>query len=150
MKKRGVSPVVATALLIGLTVVLATVIFFYSRQFFAEAIEKDSREISLLCEEVSFIAEVISGKIYIENTGSVPLYGVEIREKGLFDTISAAEKFSDPSVGPGETSNIIIPESINSDSTLVIAPMLLGKIRGESQKKAFICDDSYSKEVVIN
>ncbi|MBS3099459.1 type IV pilin N-terminal domain-containing protein [Candidatus Pacearchaeota archaeon] len=148
-KKRGLSPVIASVLLVGITIILAAIVFFYSRQFIGEVIEKDDRNIELLCEDVSFISESYGGKIYIENKGSVPLYGIEVRKKGVFDIVTAAQEFEDPSVGPGETADIDLPVEIETNQEIIIVPMLLGEVKGRGTKLAYACDEDYGQEILV-
>ena len=76
--KKGLSPVIATVLLVSIALVLAVIIFLWARSFVAEQIEKGGRVVEMACEDVKFLAEAYSGQLMIENVGSVPLFGVEI------------------------------------------------------------------------
>src|SRR3989344_4874243 len=84
-KKRGLSPIIATMILISLALVLAVIIFFWARSFIGESVEKQGQKIDLLCNEVSFRAEAYGSPIilYVENLGNVPLNGVEVKKKSL-------------------------------------------------------------------
>jgi len=153
-KKRGLSPVMATVLLVGMAVVLDVIIFFWARFFVGEAITKDGQAIELLCDQVDFKADAYGTPLtlYVENTGSVPLYGVEIREIGLFGDIIGVEAFQGSQVLAGETESVGIPSEaeVEDGDVLLVVPLLLGEVQDEpSRKKAHVCDVDYSKEIVV-
>ena len=55
MNKKGVSPVIATVLLIGIVIALGLVVFFWFRSFTQEAVTKFGGEnIQLVCNNVQF------------------------------------------------------------------------------------------------
>ena len=83
MNRKALSPVIATILLVSIALVLALIIFLWAKSFVGDAIEKDGQAVELVCEDVNFKAEAYGTKLYIENIGNVPLYGVEIRKKEL-------------------------------------------------------------------
>ena len=56
--KKGVSPVVATTLLIAIVIILAVIIFLWARGFLSERVQKFDRAIDLACEDVNFEAAV--------------------------------------------------------------------------------------------
>ena len=91
--KRALSPVIATLLLVSITLVLAAVVFFWARHFIGEAITKEGEKIELLCDDVRFVAEAYGGKLQLQNTGTVPIYAVEIRKKALFGDVSTVGEF---------------------------------------------------------
>jgi len=149
-KKRGLSPVMATVLLVGMTVVLATIIFLWATFFIGEAIAKEGQAIELLCDQIKFKADAYGGKLYVENTGSVPLYGMEIREKGFFGDIVGVPNFRGSQVLAGETVNVDLPGEVEDRDTIIVIPLLLGEVEDEpSRKKAHVCDVDYGKEIVV-
>src|SRR3989338_7201088 len=81
--KKGLSPVIATILLVAIVVVLALLIFLWLRNFVPEIVEKNGEDISIVCERVQFtpVAEKISGKIDIEisNDGNIPIQNMKIK-----------------------------------------------------------------------
>ena len=150
-EKRGVSPVIATVLLVVIALILAIIIFFWARSFVAEKIEKDGRDIDQSCAEVSFRAEVVlsEGNLAIENTGSVPLYGAEIRKKQFIGEIKKVATF-DSTVRAGETGYIELDdiiEELEVGNELIVVPVLLGET--EQYKKAHVCDKEYGVETIV-
>ena len=47
IEKRGLSPVIATVLLVGIALVLASIVFLWAKNFIGEAVTKEGREITL-------------------------------------------------------------------------------------------------------
>ena len=147
--KKGVSPVIATVLLVAIGLVLAIIIFLWARSFIGEKVQKNDRAVESSCEEASFIAEAVysTRKINIENTGNIPLYGVEVRKKtiGGWDTINAADLTN--TISNGETDSVDLPLGISSGETILVVPVLLGET--STNIKAHVCDKDYGKEVVV-
>jgi flagellin-like protein len=97
MNKRGVSPIVATVILIVIVVVLAAIIFVWAKGFLTESATKSGRVVESSCEDVDFEVEVVqnavecSGKsaIDINNIGNIPIYGVKVLQ--VDDTLGSIE-----------------------------------------------------------
>lgn len=157
LKKRGLSPVIATMLLVALALILAVIVFLWARSFVGESIQKQGREIEQSCEEVSFRAEafasgVDSGKLSVVNIATVPLYGVEIRKKQVLGEITQVETFQNSMVLSGETGEISIAQLVNDGEIvacdeLIVVPVLLGET--EQYKKAHVCDKDYGVEIIV-
>ncbi len=77
--KRGVSPVVASALLLMLTVVLAVIIFLWARGWMTEQIQKFGRNIEEVCSEVDFDANLFDSTLEIVNRGNFNINKFEIK-----------------------------------------------------------------------
>jgi len=147
-KRKGVSPVVATVLLVVLALILAVIIFFWARSFIGEKIEKQGRAVELSCDEVKFKAEAISDTLYIENIGNIPLNGVEIRKKSILGKIVQVETFSKKTITAGETDEVDLdPASIGVGDDIIVVPVLLGE--SKTQKKSYVCDKDYGVEVRV-
>src|SRR3989344_9371783 len=78
---KGMSPVVATILLIVLVVILAAIIFLWLRRAFVpEIIEKDGKDIAtIVCSEVEFRAVYNNPYLEISNDGNVPIQNMKIK-----------------------------------------------------------------------
>ena len=150
-EKRGLSPVIATVLLIGIALVLATIVFIWARHFVGEAITKEGEAIELVCDDVSFEAEAFGseGKLYLENKGSVPIHRVEIRELGLFGEVSVSESFSGVQVSAGETKSVDLPTDIESGDEIIVVPILVGEVEGVVEKKSHVCDGNYGQRINV-
>ena len=148
MNRKALSPVIATILLVSIALVLALIIFLWAKSFVGDAIEKDGQAVELVCEDVNFKAEAYGTKLYIENIGNVPLYGVEIRKKELIGEVKNVETFTE-SVAAGETSEGIqlSIEDIDAGDTIIVVPILLGETN--EYKKAHVCEKDFGEEIIV-
>jgi flagellin-like protein len=146
-KKRGLSPVMATILLIAIAVVLAVIIFLWARNFLEESITKNDRKVEQSCEDVFFKAEAYGGNLYVENTGTIPIYRVEMQLKRVFGDVTQIPAWSGTGIAQGETEDAPLPPEVESGDTIVVIPILLGET--DTQKKPHPCDESYGVEVTV-
>lgn len=150
LKKRGLSPVIATMLLITLALILAIIIYLWARSFIGESIEKEGRAIALSCEQASFQAEAstIDNKIRVINLGSVPIYGLEVRKSAALGDVSAVKTLGGTnSLLSGQSAEFDLPSGINSGDGLVLVPVLLGETN--TGTKSHICDESYQQRITV-
>jgi flagellin-like protein len=150
IKKRGVSPVVATVLLIVLAIVLALIIFLWARGFLAEKTQKFGNPIEDSCERVSFEGEVVetSGQsvISVVNRGNIPIYGMEVRQKGMGSVRTVNSFMTTITIGDtarSEAASI----GVFAGDTVILIPMILGEIGGV--KKSFTCDIEHGAEMEV-
>ncbi len=157
-EKRGMSPVVATVLLIAIVIVIGLIVFLWFRGITQEAITKfDGTNIKLICDEVSFEAEYSGGTIYLSNTGNVPVYRfkAKIVMEGAHSTITVGESDSDwPEEGlnPGSSYSGILSPIDDIEGTMIelhLIPVLIGEINS-GEKKAYTCEDRHAKEIAVN
>ena len=145
IKKRGLSPVVATVLLISLALVLALIIFIWARSVIKERVEKFGEAIELSCDDISFSAELeSSGKVNVNNLGNVPLYGIEVRKRGLgvIKNIGAGYFDSGLPKGAGKSVDVSLGNpAVGEEFTIV--PIVLGET--DLYKKPYTCPESFGK-----
>lgn len=157
--KRGLSPVIATVLLILIGFVLAAIIFIWAKSFIAEKIEKDlggGREaIENICPKVEFDADaeisVNDLNVHIGNKGNIPIYGIEVRKKSLGGLKIIGTKTSNLGVKSGEDEVLAINISTNKvvpNDEIIIVPILLGEAETTNITKAYTCDEKYGVEIV--
>ncbi len=147
--KRGLSPVIATTLLIVIGLVLVTIILLWARSWIGEKIQKDlgggSEAIENFCSDVEFVVEVeSSGDVSVNNIGNVPIYGMEIRKRGG----GSEENLGTVDFGNGlpkgsSKSESLSGASINYGDEIIAVPVLLGET--ESYKKPYTCDESFGE-----
>ena len=156
MGKRGLSPIIATMLLILIAVILAAIIFWWVRQFVKESVTKDlgggEQPIDSFCSEVNFNADIESGELTVQNNGQVPIYGIEIKKKGFASVSSLGEAVSRYlGVKSGETYTFGQSEYMgtppSSGDSVLLVPVLLGQ--GRDAEKAYPCDDKYGVEAQV-
>lgn len=152
MEKRGISPLIATVLLIALTVSMAGMIYAWSRSFAAEQLEKFGSHIETVCSEIDYFAQLNSpsGAVYellINNRANVDIQQVNIK---LFKQGSSIIRTFTPSngavpkAGTGKVSFTLSDFDMTSFDSAEITPLLLGK--GDSGKtKLHPCTDKTMK-----
>jgi flagellin-like protein len=152
MSKKGISPVIATVLLISLVLILAAIIFMWARSFLPEQIQKFGSPVADSCKEVGFEAEytATTHEISIINRKNIPIYRVQVGKKsGLLGSVSYLENSTAQSViGVGESGSFGV-EGVASGDELVIIPVLLGEVQDTGEKKAFACGSDYAYNLVV-
>jgi flagellin-like protein len=157
--KKGLSPVIATVLLIMLAIILAVIILIWVRSFIGEQVTKDlgagPEVIDSFCGELSFYIDASYDdstlSISAQNNGNVPIYGFEVRKKGAFSVKKVADiVFDSETLLSGDTkdANVEVEDSkINKGDSLLVVPVLLGQ--AESGKKYYTCDGEFGEEIFI-
>lgn len=149
--KRGLSPIIATVLLIALALVLALIIFLWARGFITEKVQKFGEPVENSCAKVSFEAEAFESTVKpgstvvgIVNRGNIALYGAEIRKKDAGSV--TVETFDKATILAGETKELGV-DRVGRGDKLIIVPVVLGETT--TYKKAYICDVKYGKEITV-
>src|SRR3989344_4204089 len=132
MKRKGVSPVIATVLLIAIVIALALIIFLWFRGFIQEAVTKNGENVALVCNDVNLEISYSSGTIYFENNGNVPIYdfSLKILRQGSYETKSLRSLgvgWSSNGLSAGASDSIEIGDVINDANNLIAIPVLLGE-----------------------
>lgn len=142
--KRGLSPVIATALLISIAVVLAIIIFLWARGFIKEVVEKEiggvKKTAEKFCPEVNFDVAISGDSITVLNNANIPIYKIDIKKqkKG----VSYIEE-QVVNLGVGGSKRVSATDLFEYDKIIII-PVLLGK-SGNSQKE-YPCKEEYGVE----
>lgn len=140
--KKGVSPVVATVLLVILALVLAVIIFLWARGFVSEQVEKQGKPTEQVCKEVSFEVDSVQNgemlELQIVNSGNVPIYNFDIKFVGEKSTSIKSFSFG-VDVG-GSTDRQEIPLT-GKPLKVILYPMILGAVRGKQVNKPVTCLD---------
>ena len=147
-KKRGISPVVATVLLIAIVITIALIIFIWFRGFVQDSGEKFGQNVDLVCERVDFDASysTITRELLISNTGDVPIYSFNVEQtfEGGHDTIDInefAQGWPNSGIRPqGTFSEVISAVRTQGVTEITLIPILLAESDG--QNKAFPCKES--------
>ncbi len=151
IKKKAISPVVATVLLIALVVIIALIIFLWFRGMVQEGVLKFGKNIKLVCDDVEFEATYDSGVLSILN-GDIPIFNVRLkiaRSGGNYDTIDVmSTEESWPPTGLGKGGSFVKEIDLGQDATgLTVLPILIGT--SSKGKKTFICEGQYGEEVAL-
>ena len=150
MIKKGVSPVIATILLIALVIIIALIVFQWMKGFTKEAVTKfDGTNIELVCDDVQFDAGYSVETLTISNLGNVPIYNFNIKAEydGGHDTLDlkATNNF-DGLIQGGVFSDSVAFQ--NSPTKIVLIPILLG-VNKEGEQKTQACEERQGKEIFV-
>jgi hypothetical protein len=155
---RGLSPVIATVLLIVLVVAIALIVFLWVRGMTQEAITKfggsgKPENIQLICGQVSFEASYTAGTgLYITNPGSIPIFGIDAKEigDGSHKTIDLRDNANWPTVGLNQ-GGVFSDQNFNVSSgvtEMVLIPVLIGE--SDSGRKTYVCDEAqYGYQIMV-
>lgn len=151
---KGLSPVVTTILLIGLTIVITAIIFLWFRGMVQEGVTKFGKNIGLVCDDIQFDTSYSSGTINIVNTGNVPIFRVNLKtgSNGNYQTrdikdLSGGSSWPSGGLAQGGTFSGNIGSEIGSVQTITVLPVLIGT--SSKGKKTFICEGQYGKEITL-
>lgn len=142
--RKGVTPVVATVLLIAIVVVLAGIVFIWAQGFVGEAVQKNDEPIERSCERVSLDASISqdAGGFFIDvhNNGNTPLAGFRLAldRDGNVDVLSVDAS----ALNVGSSRRFSLQGLYDSGvSGVEVVPVLRGT-RGESVQD-YVCNERY-------
>jgi len=152
--KKGVSPVIATVLLIGMVVVLGLIVFLWFRGLTQETKTKFGDEnIELACDKVQIEADYSGGTLYISNSVQVPVYDFSVKQikEGSYETDDlsdlAREGEWDDDVGlngGGVFEGIV---DFGDADEIILIPILLGK--SGSERVTHTCEERHGYSILI-
>ncbi|MBS3086898.1 hypothetical protein J4422_04315 [Candidatus Pacearchaeota archaeon] len=151
IQKRGVSPVVATVLLVVMVIVLALIIFLWFRGLTKESITKfGGTNIELVCDDVSFSADYSFGTLTISNVGNVPIFGMNVKivRSGSHETkeIKVLSTLW-PATGLKQGGIFSSDLQFSGATEIVLIPILVGS--SESGEKTHVCEERQGQELVL-
>ena len=151
-QKRAIEPVIATVMLIGISIAASSTIFLWMRGFFGEEIMKFDEPIETACQEINFDASISgprTGGVYdlvVDNIGNEKISALNIKIKGINSKVESFEIF----VGKGETKSVdIIGLTISPSDEIEITPLLLGKGVRSSKGKLYVCRDKIKTTTLL-
>ena len=152
--KRGISPIIASILLVAMVLIIAIIIFLWLRGLTKEAIVKFDKNIELVCNDVQFTASYSNGNLQLANNGNVPIWDVRLKLSSSYTKSSSTEDISNIEELPvngllqaGQTKNIDIYSVISDTDEIIVIPILRGST--ESGEKTYVCEDRFGKEITI-
>jgi flagellin-like protein len=131
--KKGVSPIIASVLLIAITVTLGTIIYSFSKDSIFQLSPSPN------CDGVSFEAGIYQNNLEINNLGNEIIEGFNLEIKDEFDQIDV-EKIN-LKLNQGESSSIQITSNLENKK-LFLVPMIKN-----SQEKISLCDHSFRRAI---
>jgi flagellin-like protein len=152
MKKKGVTPVIATVLLVSIVVVIALIVFLWLKGMTEETITKfEGTNIKLVCEDVEFEASYSENTLYLKNLGNVPIFKMKMKiDAGTsFSTITFEEEDGWPKLGlnQGGTTSIEIASKIGGAGEIVLTPVLAGS--SKEGERTYTCEERHGKKIII-
>ncbi len=155
MKKEGLSPVIATVLLVAIVIVLGLIVFLWLKGITQEAITKfNGQNVELVCNNVQFDATYSSGspgEIYLSNTGNVAIYQfkAQLSGAGTSDTIVVGSNDSNwPKYGLNSGKTYSGSLDLGSSTSLTIIPVLIGQTKSNGDQ-TYTCQNQ-GKEVSLS
>lgn len=153
--RKGVSPVIATVLLIGLVIALGAVVFVWFQSFTHEAVTKfEGENIELVCADVQFDASYDNGNLALSNTGNVPIYSFNVKidnGAGTYTTKEITNLVSNwPTIGLRQAGTFSgnIASSVSGATQIVLIPILRGTV-SSGDERSFTCADQYGRTISI-
>ena len=155
IKKRGLSPVIATVLLVAIVVVMGLVIFLFFRGFAPEVATKGGQNIELACEGVDFTASYDTGfsEVAVTNYGNVPIYDLEIKVTDSATKSTSTQNLAQVTsgwqqYGLGGGESFSGPFDAASGDSLFMIPVLLGTTE-DGGEAPYVCDEQYGQEIIV-
>lgn len=153
-KRKGISPVIATVMLIAMVIVIGLIIFLWFRQLGGETITKfGGKNVELVCGDVEFQAEYVGGELRVLNVGNVPIFKMDakIEKPGEHETLDLStlptSSWSPKGLGAGQLFSADISSYTTDADKLTLIPVLLGS--SKEGEKSFTCDENYGYDLYI-
>ena len=146
-RKKGLSPVIASVMMIMLVLVLSAMIFLWARGFISEQIEKFNKPIGDVCAEVDFdVVLVGTNELEIINRGNVGIRSFDIKLIRGGESEVANFDFGGPQIDPGQAVTQSVTTLLMDDGEkpdkIIVYPALLGNVRGKKANRPFTCVDA--------
>jgi flagellin-like protein len=139
--KRGLSPVIASVLLILLVLVLAVLIFLWARGFVSEQIEKFGSPIENICNEIDFEVVRLTGpeRLEVVNRGNVDIFNLEIKMIRGGDSETSTFEFPiDAGAAVTQEVSFVMEDGLGPEKVIVY-PSLVGNVVGKTSNRAITC-----------
>jgi flagellin-like protein len=142
--KKGLSPVIATVLLIMLVLVLAAIVFLWARGFISEQIEKFGKPIEDQCSKVDFDVAVVPGTsgqyaFEVVNHGNVDIYRLDIKKFKAGNSEVSKFKFNINAGNAVKGDTFLMMKDGSPPEEITVYPVLLGNARGKGSNNPFTC-----------
>jgi flagellin-like protein len=133
--KKGISPLIATVLLISIAIALFVIIYLWVSGFQGERISKFGAPIENSCQNIYLQLTVIGSQLQIENDGSVPVYKIEVFNVAGGSTTKIDDFIIELGVGTETWVDVY------SCQQLKVVPVLLGQDESGNEKE-YICENN--------
>jgi len=148
MKKRGVSPIVSTVLLIALVIIIAIILLLWARGFIKEKVLKFDKPAENVCGEIGLRTFVNDDdSMGFSNIGNVPIYRIDLKIEGGGSSRIESLTNEDSSTNPGFSTTIDTSVAMyDSDTKFKIIPVLIGNVKSGGINE-FTCPEKYAFEI---
>jgi len=160
-RKKGISPVIATVLLIAMVVVVALIVFVWFRGMVGESATKMGKNIKLVCDDVKFDASysTSSDKLTIVNRADVPIFQLRVRLSGggSYGTEEITSETHDGSpsdegkwelMGLTQEGRFVGKFDVDSAEKITVFPVLIGS--SEDGRRTYVCEGQYGEEIDLS
>lgn len=146
--KKAISPLIATVLLVGISVGAASMIYVWMQGFIGEGTDKKDMPIERSCEQLSYTAEISDDKtLMINNQGNIPIKEFLVKAANPNGQIITYEKNPArdaeshiPVIYAGTVVKLMIREIFDSGiPSIEVIPVLYGKGVKSGQPKIAYC-----------
>ena len=136
-----VSPLAATALLIGVAIVAFVLIFFWFKALSTEQIEKFGSPIQDSCQKLAFEITQTGTAIAIDNKGAVAISGINLVITREGETVTRFLRSKDGVIDAGEEDFVVatIADLSGLIERLEVVPVILGEGSTTGQEKLHTC-----------
>jgi len=145
VRKKGLSPVIATVLLVMLVMFMAAIVFLWARGFLSEQIEKFGKPVEDQCSLIDFDVAVVPGTmtpyaLEVVNHGNIDIYRLEIKKTLGGNSEVTKFKFNIPAGEPKKGDAVLMMnDGGKTPESITVYPALIGNVRGKDSNKVFTC-----------
>ncbi|NPE26503.1 type IV pilin [Methanococcoides sp. SA1] len=142
VNKKGVSPVIASVLMILMVMVLAAIIFLWARGFIGEQIEKFGEPIENYCSQVDFAVSRYGSELEILNRGNVDIRSLDVKKVRGGDSEFTQFPFQVDAGGSAMEYVTLDMKDGRVPEEIFVYPILVGNVKGENKNNIFTCLDA--------
>jgi len=152
MKERGISPIIATVLLVAMIFVIGLIVFLWFSGMTEETITKfGGTNVKLVCDDIQFQSDYSSGTLGIVNIGNVPIFGMRVKvfSDGNYATKNLKDDLSEnwPNLGLNQGGAFLDTIEFAGVEKIILIPVLMGT--SDEGEKTFVCEERYGYEITI-
>jgi len=153
MDERGISPLIATVMLVSISVAAAGTVYIWLQGFIGEQTDKGGAPIERSCDQLKFTAEISNDNnektLIINNGGNIPIKQLYIKAFNpdgstiIYEKSPARDSDSHiPAIFTGSVVKILIKDIYDSQATkMEVIPVLYGTGTKSKQPKIGFCPD---------
>ncbi|MFH1823536.1 MAG: archaellin/type IV pilin N-terminal domain-containing protein [archaeon] len=136
MEKKGISPVIATVLLIVVALALFVILFLWIRGFQKEAILKFNAPIENSCQNLNFQVRVSGSTVQVSNNGDVYIYKAKTIVYNADGKLDKSKDIED--IAQGESNSWDMGGLCTGQ--IKVIPILQGKTKSGATKE-YVCEN---------